>query len=68
MPKVFSLSEPDFNIPTFNVGERVLLVALERNGTVRMIRFDGSEWLYYVSWWDEGQRREAWLEADELSK
>lgn len=52
--------------PLFQPGDAVQLVALERPGRVSLIRFDGSQVEFFVTWWDEGQRREAWVFADEL--
>ena len=50
----------------FKVGQKVRIVALERPGVVRLLRFDGSACDYFVSWWDEGKRQSEWLSADEV--
>ena len=50
----------------FTVGQKVRIVALERPGVVRLLRFDGSHCDYFVSWWDEGKRQSEWMPGDEL--
>ncbi len=51
----------------FTIGQRIEIRALERRGTVRLVRFDGTQPDYFVSWWDEGKRQSEWLPADEIS-
>lgn len=51
----------------FTIGQRIEISALERRGTVRLVRFDGGQHEYFVSWWDEGKRQAEWLPADEIA-
>lgn len=50
----------------FTVGQRIIIRALDRPATVRLVRFDGNVTDYFVSWWDEGKRQGEWLQPDEL--
>jgi hypothetical protein len=51
---------------TYGINDNVRIKPLERPGVVRWLRFNGMEREYYVSWWDEGQRRQEWLSEGEL--
>lgn len=51
----------------FRPTQRVVIAALERPGVVRLVRIDEAGHAdYFVSWWDEGQRRSEWMGADEI--
>lgn len=50
----------------FTVGQRVIIRALDRPATVRLVRFDGNVTDYFVSWWDEGKRQSEWIPPDEI--
>lgn len=53
--------------PIHRPGDTVQILALERPGRVGLIRFDGHQVEFFVSWWDEGKRTGEWLYADELA-
>jgi hypothetical protein len=50
----------------YTIGQRVEIRALERPAIVRLVRYDGNQPDYFVSWWDEGKRQSEWMPADEL--
>jgi hypothetical protein len=54
--------------PVFDVGQRVLVIGAAENGVVRWSRWDGNEVDYYVTWWQDEQRKGEWLRADEIRR
>jgi hypothetical protein len=65
--KVFSPYRPE---PQYEVGQKVRVRALDLDSiaTIRYIRYDGSQWDYFISWWDGGKRATEWVSVDELAK
>ena len=54
---------------SFEVNQRVQIKSTDLTGTIRLIRFDGRQWDYYVTWWGEDDKRMAeWLQPDELER
>ena len=53
----------------FAPGEQVQIKPLERQATVEMVRVGlGGIIDYFVTWWEEGKRMDAWLRGDEIVK
>lgn len=52
--------------PLYQPGDTVRILALERDGCVRLIRFDGHQVEFFVNYWEEGKRLGEWLFADEM--
>lgn len=43
------------------VGDRVVVIPLEVNGSVAMVRYDGVACDYYVRYWYEGKLVQEWI-------
>lgn len=53
----------------YRPGQSVTIRALERPGTVTLVRVDeGGKVDYFVVWWDEGKRCSEWLEPREIQE
>ena len=52
---------------TFKPTQRVKIIALERPAVVRLVRIDQVGHVdYFLTWWDEGERRSEWVDGDEI--
>lgn len=45
----------------WTVGDRVVVIPLEVNGSVAMVRYDGAACDYYVRYWYEGKLVQEWI-------
>ena len=52
--------------PIYQPGDRVRVLALEREARVGLIRFDGHQVEFFLNWWDGDKRVGDWMYADEL--
>ena len=53
---------------TFSLGQRVLIVALDKTpAVVRAVKVNEMGVTYYVVWFANGKREEDWLYPDELT-
>lgn len=49
-----------------NLGDRVLIKEVQRPGKVDIVQVDSVGTTYRVAYWDNGDRKVAWLYAEEL--
>ena len=52
----------------FEVGQRLKIRGQDIEVTVRLIRWDGNELDYWVTWWDDGTRKDVYVRPDELER
>jgi len=53
---------------SFEVGARLWIRGQDVEVVVRLVRWDGNELDYYVTWWEDGSRKDSWVRADELER
>lgn len=51
----------------FDLGDKVMIPEINRPGTVEALTVDYLGPQYRVAYWDNGERRTAWVKADELA-
>lgn len=52
----------------FEVGSRARIRGQDVEVVVRLVRWDGNELDYFVTWWDDNNRKEGWVRTDELER
>lgn len=52
----------------FEIGSRLWIRGEDLQVVVRLIRWDGYELDYWVTWWEDGKRQDAWVRPDELER
>lgn len=50
----------------FSIGDRVIIKEVQRPGRVELIQIDFVGVQYRVCYWDNSERKVAWLYADEI--
>lgn len=50
----------------FSVGDKVMVKEVQRPGRVDMIQLDSVGLQYRIAYWDNSERKNAWLYADEI--
>jgi hypothetical protein len=63
------MGAPTLNLSLpFEVGSRLRIRGEDLEVVVRLVRWDGNELDYWVTWWDDGKRQDAWVRPDELER
>jgi hypothetical protein len=52
----------------FDLGDRVIIREVQRPGMVESLTIDFLGVQYRVAYWDNSERKTAWLKADELER
>lgn len=52
----------------YKVGDKVLLAEIQRPGRVDVLQVDRDGVMYRVAYWDNAERKHAWVCADEISQ
>jgi hypothetical protein len=50
----------------FEIGQKVLVREIQRPGRVDMIQIDSVGMQYRIAYWDNSDRKNTWLYADEI--
>lgn len=50
----------------FALNDRVMVQEIDRPGRVAAIMIDGLGVQYLVNYWNDGERKSVWVQADEL--